>query len=118
MTDSSDFKNEDIFHLEDSMFDVIQRPTTAIIPEQNMDKEIFLFPKKGINKKKNLISGRKFKKEVLQIFEKSDDLITQINVEDTILDAEKYPGEIVESEKGFFISLQDKKGKFSWFLMK
>ena len=43
MTESSDFKQEDIFHLEDSMFDVIERPTETLIPEQNMDKKVFLF---------------------------------------------------------------------------
>ena len=118
MTESSDFKQEDIFHLEDSMFDVIERPTETLIPEQNMDKKVFLFPKKSVNKKKNIVTGKKFKKGTFENFEKLDPEEIEIEEDEKLLYSENYPGEIVETEKGFFISLQDKKGNFSWFLMK
>ena len=118
MAESSDFKQEDIFHLEDSFFDVIERPIEAIIPEQNMNKKVFLFPKKSVNKKKNIVTGKKFKKGAFENFEKLEFEEIEIEEDEKLLYAEDYPGEIVETEKGFFISLQDKKGNFSWFLMK
>ena len=68
------------------------------------------------DKEKKGLYSKKKKKKVLDLEE-----IYYLDPEEQekiILNSEDYPGEIVETEEGYFISLKEKDGRFSWFLIK
>ena len=99
---------QNLFKLEEEEFDILEEENEPLIQPQTSKKKVKLYP---ISPK---VKSNKIK--VKRKTEDTDFLLGKVK-SDIELDAKNYPGEIVNHNDHYFISLQ-KDGKFSWFLLK
>jgi hypothetical protein len=107
------YQRKNLFKLEEEEFDIIEKEETPIIENQKSKKEIKVYPVKPDKKKSKKI---KAKRNPLDF--PIDKPFQIANLKDNLsLDAKDYPGEVVNHNNNYFISLRDDDG-FSWFLLK
>jgi hypothetical protein len=93
---------KNLFRLEKEEYDIIEQEEEPIIKNQKSKKKIKLYP---IKENKKLSSK-------IKTFEKPGK-----GKKYDFLEASKYPGEIVEHQSHYYISLRE-GDDFSWFLLK
>ena len=101
-----------LFKLEEVEFDVLEEENEPIINQQNSNKKVKLYPISAKVKRNKI----KAKRKPRQLIEDSNFILGDIKSQ-IELEAKDYPGEIVDHNDHYFISLQ-KDGEFSWFLLK
>ena len=98
---------KNLFRLEKEEYDIIEQEEEPIIKNQKSKKKIKLYPIKENKKLSSKIktSGKPSKEK------------KSYYLENISLTASKYPGEIVEHQSHYYISLRE-GDDFSWFLLK
>ena len=104
---------KNLFRLEKEEFDIIEPERESIIETQKKEKKIKLYP---VKENKKLNSKIKTSRKPLDT---KQDNVFQIapSKENITISAEDYPGEVVQHNQHYYISLKD-QDSFSWFLLK